>query len=75
MSRQQHLPALDVSRWDVIVLGAGTAGIIAAIQSAREGAKTVLCARDAADSGTVATIDHAAWPVLAHGIEDRSPQN
>ncbi len=50
---------------DVLVIGGGTAGVIAAIQSARAGAKTVLLERGSQLGGTM-TVGGVAFPGLFH---------
>jgi hypothetical protein len=50
---------------DVLVVGGGTAGTIAAIQAARMGAKTLLIERGAQLGGTT-TTGGVAWPGLFH---------
>ena len=51
--------------YDVIVFGAGTAGIIAALQAAREGAQTLLVEKDGLPGGTM-TNARTACPGLFH---------
>ena len=51
--------------YDIIVVGAGTAGCIAAIQCARSGAKTLLIEKNATPGGTM-TIGQVAFPGLFH---------
>lgn len=50
-------------RYDVIVAGGGTAGVIAALQSGRAGAKTLLVERAGMPGGTM-TSGGIAWPGL-----------
>jgi len=50
---------------DVVVIGGGTAGTIAAIQAARAGAKTVLIERGSQLGGTT-TVGGVAFPGLFH---------
>src|SRR5512134_297155 len=44
---------LPVRKFDVVVAGAGTAGVVAAIAAARQGAKTMLIERKGYTGGTV----------------------
>ena len=44
---------LPVRKFDVVVAGAGTAGVVAAIAAARQGAKTILIERKGYPGGTV----------------------
>jgi len=53
------------TRADVLVVGGGTAGVIAAIQAARAGAKTVLVERAGRLGGTT-TVGGVAYPGLFH---------
>jgi len=68
-STAQNQPARKtediVTTADVLVVGGGTAGVIAAIQSARAGAKTVLIERGAQLGGTM-TTGGVAFPGLFH---------
>lgn len=50
---------------DVLVIGGGTAGTVAAIQAARSGAKTVLVERGSQLGGTM-TVGGVAFPGLFH---------
>lgn len=60
------MPAKKSSpRWDVLVLGGGTAGVIAAIQAARLGARTLLVEKNALLGGTMAA-GGVAFPGLFH---------
>ncbi len=89
-STPRVLPAaraeLDViTRVDVLVVGGGTAGTIAAIQAARAGAKTVLVERGAQLGGTTTTggvsfpglfdawgkqiIAGIGWELVKHSVE------
>ena len=52
-------------RWDVLVLGGGTAGVVAAIQAARLGARTLLVEKNALLGGTM-TAGGVAFPGLFH---------
>ena len=55
-TEESHLePArkLPVRRFDVVVAGAGTAGVVAALAAARTGAKTILIERKGYPGGTV----------------------
>jgi FAD dependent oxidoreductase len=52
-------------KYDVVIVGAGTAGCIAAIQAARAGAKTLLLEKNSAPGGTM-TIGRVAFPGLFH---------
>ncbi len=59
------VPSDDPQEADVIVVGGGTAGTIAAIQAARAGAKTVLIERGSQLGGTT-TVGGVAFPGLFH---------
>ncbi|MDF9827671.1 hypothetical protein M2447_001770 [Ereboglobus sp. PH5-10] len=50
---------------DVLVVGGGTAGHVAAIQAARAGAKTLLVERSSMLGGTM-TLGGVAWPGIFH---------
>ncbi len=63
--RQGPPPALTTTRTDVLVVGGGTAGIIAAIQVARAGAGTVLLEQGSQLGGTI-TTGGVAFPGLFH---------
>lgn len=52
-------------RWDVLVLGGGTAGVVASIQAARLGARTLLVEKNALLGGTM-TAGGVAFPGLFH---------
>lgn len=52
-------------QYDVVIVGAGTAGCIAAIQAARAGAKTLLLEKNGAPGGTM-TVGRVAFPGLFH---------
>ncbi len=61
-------PHVDNSDCDVLIAGAGPAGLAAAIAAARAGARVVVCERDAAcggeldfESATIGRRDGAAW--------------
>ena len=56
---------LDVERYDVIVVGGGTAGVIAATQAARSGAATLLVEKNGLLGGTI-TAAGVAFPGLFH---------
>jgi hypothetical protein len=60
----RHLHDATIST-DVLVIGGGTAGAIAAIQSARVGAKTLLVERGSQLGGTM-TVGGVAFPGLFH---------
>lgn len=51
--------------YDVIIIGAGTAGCVAAIQCARAGARTLLVEKNAAPGGTM-TVGMVDFPGLFH---------
>jgi flavin-dependent dehydrogenase len=51
--------------FDVVVIGGGTAGVIAAIQSARAGARTLLVEKNGILGGTV-TVAFVAFPGIFH---------
>lgn len=51
--------------WDVVVVGAGTAGVPAAVQAARAGARTLLVERTGSLGGTI-TVGGVALPGLFH---------
>ena len=55
----------DTMKADVLVVGGGTAGTIAALQAARAGAKTVLIERGSQLGGTM-TVGGVAFPGLFH---------
>lgn len=63
--QQGQPPALTTTRADVLVVGGGTAGIIAAIQAARAGAGTVLLEQGSQLGGTI-TTGGVAFPGLFH---------
>jgi len=50
---------------DVLVVGGGTAGVVAALQSARAGAKTILVENESMLGGTM-TVGGVAFPGLFH---------
>lgn len=52
-------------KYDIVVVGAGTAGCIAAIQAARAGAKTLLIEKNGTPGGTM-TVGKVAFPGLFH---------
>jgi NADPH-dependent 2,4-dienoyl-CoA reductase/sulfur reductase-like enzyme len=52
-----------VNEVDVLVVGGGTAGVVAAIQAARAGAKTLVVERGTQLGGTM-TTGGVAWPGL-----------
>ena len=54
---------------DVLVVGGGTAGTIAAIQAARAGAKTILIENGSMLGGTT-TVGGVAFPGLFHFMDD-----
>ena len=58
--------AEDTIKADVLVIGGGTAGTIAAIQAARAGAKTILVERGSQLGGTT-TVGGVDFPGLFHG--------
>ena len=58
-------PPLDQTETDVLVIGGGTAGTIAALQAARAGAKTTLVEMGSMLGGTT-TIGGVAFPGLFH---------
>jgi len=64
-TRVEAAPAATLQDADVVVVGGGTAGTIAAIQAARAGAKTVLIERGSQLGGT-ATVGGVAFPGLFH---------
>ncbi len=51
--------------YDIAVIGAGTAGCVAAIQAARAGARTILIEKNAAPGGTM-TVGGVDFPGLFH---------
>jgi len=63
-SEKSHAAALETDA-DVLVVGGGTAGAIAAIQAGRAGAQTVLVERSSQLGGT-ATTGGVAFPGLFH---------
>lgn len=52
-------------KYDIVIVGAGTAGCIAAIQAARAGAKTLLLEKNGVPGGTM-TVARVAFPGLFH---------
>ena len=60
---QKKVDASVENRVDVLVVGGGTAGLIAAIQAARAGAKTLIVERGTQLGGTT-TTGGVAWPGL-----------
>lgn len=56
---------MNAERYDVIVIGGGTAGVIAATQSARAGAKTLLVEKSGLLGGT-AVLNEVNFPGLFH---------
>ncbi|MGB0413081.1 MAG: FAD-dependent oxidoreductase [Coraliomargarita sp.] len=60
---QKKVNASVQNEVDVLVVGGGTAGVIAAIQAARAGAKTMVVERGAQLGGTT-TTGGVAWPGL-----------
>lgn len=65
LRRKDQSPALETTRADVLVVGGGTAGIIAAIQAGRAGAGTVLLEQGSQLGGTL-TTGGVAFPGLFH---------
>ncbi len=65
VTRADSVPADAPQEADVVVVGGGTAGTIAAVQAARAGAKTVLIERGSQLGGTT-TIGGVAFPGLFH---------
>ncbi len=65
VTRASSVPNNAQHEADVVVVGGGTAGTIAAIQAARAGAKTVLIERGSMLGGT-ATVGGVAFPGLFH---------
>ena len=61
---EQNIP-LDGEKYDVVVIGGGTAGVIAAIQAARAGAITLLVEKNMVLGGTM-TAAGVAFPGLFH---------
>ena len=51
--------------FDTVVIGAGTAGVVAALQTARAGLKTLLIEKNAQPGGTM-TSGGIAFPGLLH---------
>ena len=64
-ARADNVPSDAPSDADVIVVGGGTAGTIAAIQAARAGAKIVLIEHGSQLGGTT-TVGGVAFPGLFH---------
>jgi len=58
---QKKINASVKNEVDVLVVGGGTAGVIAAIQAARAGAKTLVVERGLQLGGTT-TTGGVAWP-------------
>ena len=65
VTRADLVPGHVPQEADVVVVGGGTAGAIAAIQAARAGAKTVLIERGSQLGGTT-TVGGVAFPGLFH---------
>jgi len=65
LTRADSVPGDAPQEADVVVVGGGTAGTIAAIQAARAGAKTVLIERGSQLGGTT-TVGGVAFPGLFH---------
>jgi hypothetical protein len=65
VTRADTVPSDTPHEADVVVVGGGTAGTIAAIQAARAGAKTVLIERGSQLGGTT-TVGGVAFPGLFH---------
>ena len=59
---------------DVAVIGAGTAGVFAAIAAAKSGAKTVLVEKNSSLGGTVTTAG-VSFPGLSHGAGKLFPDH
>ncbi len=64
-TRADSVPSKTEQEVDVVVVGGGTAGTIAAIQAARAGAKTVLIEHGSQLGGTT-TVGGVAFPGLFH---------
>ena len=64
-ARADSVPGEAPQKADVVVVGGGTAGTIAAIQAARAGAKTVLIEHGSQLGGTT-TVGGVAFPGLFH---------
>ncbi len=64
-ARADSVPSHAPQQVDVVVVGGGTAGTIAAIQAARAGAKTVLIEHGSQLGGTT-TVGGVAFPGLFH---------
>jgi choline dehydrogenase-like flavoprotein len=64
-ARADSVPGETPQKADVVVVGGGTAGTIAAIQAARAGAKTVLIEHGSQLGGTT-TVGGVAFPGLFH---------
>ena len=65
VTHARSTPVQAPDKADVLVVGGGTAGTIAAIQAARAGAKTVLIERGSQLGGTT-TVGGVAFPGLFH---------
>ncbi len=65
VTRADSVPSDTPQEADVVVVGGGTAGTIAAIQAARAGAKTALIERGSQLGGTT-TVGGVAFPGLFH---------
>jgi hypothetical protein len=59
---------------DIVVIGGGTAGVIAAIQAGREGCSTILIESGSQLGGTI-TTGGVAFPGLFHAWGNRYPGN
>ena len=64
-ARAQAVPADDARQTDVLVIGGGTAGVVAALQAARAGAQTTLVEAGSQLGGTM-TTGGVSFPGLFH---------
>ena len=65
MTEQERKPTSSDAFYDVIVIGAGTAGVVAALQTAREHISTLLVEKSEMPGGTV-TLGQVDFPGLFH---------
>jgi heterodisulfide reductase subunit A-like polyferredoxin len=61
----KHLHNKETKEADVLVVGGGTAGVIAALQAARAGCRTILVENGSMLGGTM-TVGGVAFPGLFH---------
>lgn len=59
------LKPINGTVWDVVVVGGGTAGVMAAVQAGRAGARTLLLEKNGVLGGTI-TVAGVSYPGLFH---------